>query len=171
MAEEIEETQETTEEVETTEETVEVVEPEVSPDNKVEKRIKELSNKVKLTSEERDELLKANEKIEAERDTAKKEVEFYSSFSDASDKYPLAKDFKDQIKEKVLSGYTVEDATVAVLASEGKLTATPQETESPGGGSATNPPAMDGPKSLNEMSREEKRAAVLDAIDKGEISL
>ena len=88
-----------------------------------------------------------------------------------SDKYPQAKDFKDKIKEKALAGYTVEDATVAVLASEGKLTATPQETENPTGGSATNPPATSGSKELSEMTIEEKRAAVLDQIEKGNITL
>ena len=135
-----------------------------SSGNKVEKRIKGLSQKVKVTSDERDKLV-------IERDTAKKEVEFYSSFSNATDKYPLAKDFKDKIKEKVLAGYTVEDATVAVLASEGKLTATPPATESPAGGSAVNPPSSGGPKPLEEMTREEKREEVLKAVERGEISV
>ena len=136
-----------------------------TPDeNKVEKRIKGLSQKVKDTSDERDKLV-------IERDSAKKEVEFYSSFSNATDKYPLAKDFKDKIKEKVLAGYTVEDATVAVLASEGKLTPAPPATESPAGGSAVNQPSPGGPKSLEEMTREEKREEVLKAVERGEISV
>jgi len=139
-------------------------------DNKVEKRIKELSKKVKLTSQERDELIKTKQKLEVERDSAKKEVEFYSSFSNATDKYPGAKDFKEKIKEKVLAGYTVEDATVAVLASEGKLT-TPTETENVAGGSATNPPSEGGPKPLEEMTREEKREEVLKAVERGDISV
>src|SRR5687768_16739682 len=91
-------------------------------ENKVEKRIRELSNKVKLTSKERDELAQAKQKLEAERDTAQKEVQFYSAFSDVTDKYPNAKEFKYKIKEKVLTGYSMEDAAVAVLAKEGKLT-------------------------------------------------
>ena len=65
-----------------------------------------------------------------------------------------------------MSGYTVEDATVAVLAKEGKLTGmpTPQPpVENPAGGSAiTN--LGGGEKSLNEMSRDEKRAALVDAL-------
>ena len=133
-------------------------------DNKVEKRIKGLSQKVKVTSDERDKLV-------IERDAAKKEVEFYSSFSNATDKYPLAKDFKDKIKEKVLAGYSVEDATVAVLAKEGKLTATSPETESPAGGSATNPPPTEGSKPLGEMTLEEKRAEVIKAVERGDISV
>ena len=139
--------------------------------NKVEKRIKELSKKVKLTSQERDELVKAKQGLEAERDAAKKEVEFYSSFSDATDKYPAAKEFKDKIKEKVLVGYSVEDATVAVLAKEGKLTTPSLQPENPAGGSATTAPATNAAKPLNEMTREEKREEVIKATERGDISL
>lgn len=143
----------------------------VQQENKVEKRIKTLSNKVKLTSKERDDLAKAKTKVEAERDTAKKEVEFYSSFSDQTDKYPAAKEFKDKIKEKVLAGYPVEDAVVTVLAKEGKLTGSAPTVDNPAGGSATNLPLKGGSKAIEEMSREEKRAEVLKSMDRGDISL
>ena len=143
----------------------------VQQESKVEKRIRQLSNKVKLTSNERDELAKGKDKLEAERDTAKKEVEFYSSFSDTTDKYPNAKEFKDKIKEKVLSGYSVEDAAVAVLAKEGKLTMPQPIPDNPAGGSATNLPNTGEPKALKEMSLEEKRAEVIKAVDRGDISL
>ena len=63
-------------------------------------RLKELSNKVKITSEERDEKAKLLDEASKERDAAKKEVEFYSSFTDSVSKYPQAKDHKDEIKEK-----------------------------------------------------------------------
>lgn len=144
---------------------------EVPKENKVEKRIKELSNKVKLTSKERDELATLNKKLEGERDTARKEVEFYSAFSDTTDKYPAAKEFKDKIKEKVLAGYSVEDAAVAILAKEGKLEAPLPKKDNPAGGSATNPPMTGEPKPLNEMTREEKREQVIKAMDRGDISL
>ena len=137
--------------------------------NKVEKRIKDLSNKVKLTSKERDELASAKKGLEAERDAAKKEVEFYSAFSNTTDKYPNAKEYKEKIKEKVLAGYSVEDAAVAVLAKEGKLTA--PVVDNPAGGSATNPPMTGEAKPLNDMNLAEKRAEVLKAIDRGDISL
>src|SRR3990167_629144 len=140
-------------------------------ESKVEKRIKQLSNKVKLTSKERDELAKGKQKLETERDTAKKEVEFYSAFSDTTDKYPNAKEFKDKIKEKVLSGYSVEDAAVAVLAKEGKQTMPQPTPDNPAGGSATNLPSTGGQKSLKDMSLEEKRAEVIRAVEKGDISL
>ena len=143
----------------------------VQQESKVEKRIKQLSNKVRLTSKERDDLAKAKQKLEAERDNAKKELEFYSSFSDTTDKYPVAKEFKDKIKEKVLSGYSVEDAAVAVLAKEGRLEAPLPARDNPAGGSATNPPMKGDVKPLSEMNREEKRAEVLKAMDRGDISL
>ena|SRR3990167_761453 len=140
-------------------------------ESKVEKRIKQLSNKVKLTSKERDELAKGKQKLEIERDTAKKEVEFYSAFSDTTDKYPNAKEFKDKIKEKVLLGYSVEDAAVAVLAKEGKLTMPQPTPDNPAGGSAVNLPNTGEPKPLKDMSLEEKRAEVIKAVDRGDISL
>lgn len=138
-----------------------------SSDTKVEKsknRYQELSNKVATTSKERDEAQK-------ERDDAKKEVEFYSSFSDTVDKYPAAKEYKDQIKEKVLQGYSMEDAAVSILAKEGKFTPAPAEIDNPAGGSATNTPPSGEAKSLEEMSLEEKRAAVEEAVRKGDISI
>lgn len=140
-------------------------------ESKVEKRIKQLSNKVKLTSTERDQLAKAKQKLEVERDTAKKEVEFYSAFSDTTDKYPVAKEFKDKIKEKVLAGYSVEDAAVSVLAKEGRLEAPLPARDNPAGGSATNPPMTGESKPLKDMSLEEKRTEVLKAMDRGDISL
>jgi hypothetical protein len=140
-------------------------------DSKVEKRIKALSNKVKLTAKERDDRDKAAKKAEAERDSAKKEVEFYSSFSDSIEKYPAAKEYKDKIKEKVLAGYPVEDAVVTVLAKEGKLSGVAQATQTVAGGSATNLPNTGGDKKLDDMTREEKRAEVIKSIERGEISL
>ena len=138
-------------------------------ESKVEKRIKQLSNKVKLTSQERDELAKANKKLEAERDSAKREAEFSSSFTE-NPHYQIAKEYKDKIKEKVSGGYSVEDAVVAVLAKEGKLNAI-QAVENPAGGSATNPPMTGELKPLKDMTLQEKRAEVEKAIDRGDISL
>ena len=141
-------------------------------ENKVEKRIKQLSNKVKLTSNERDELAKANEKLKAERDSLKKDSEFSTSFSE-NPHYQVAKDYKDEIKKKVSGGYSVDDAIVSVLAKEGKLDAIKafKAPENPAGGSATNLPMSGEAKPLNEMSREEKRAELLKAMDRGDISL
>lgn len=151
---------------ETPEETPEEIEevPEEKKVDRAEKRYQELSQKVATTSKERD-------KLQKERDAAKKEVEFYSSFSDTTDKYPAAKEFKDQIKEKVLQGYSMEDAAVSILAKEGKFTPAQPEPENPAGGSAVNPPASGEVKEIQDMSLEEKRAAVEEAVKRGHISI
>lgn len=162
--------QEDVEEVQEDTDVQEDIQEDVQQESKVEKRIKQLSNKVKLTSKERDELAEAKEKLEVERDTAKKEVEFYSAFSDTTDKYPAAKEYKEDIKKKVMSGYSIEDAAVSILAKEGKLTSA-NSTDSPAGGSATNTPMTGEPKSLSEMTLDEKRAALEKAIEKGDIGL
>ena len=127
--------------------------------NKVERRIKDLSEKVKLTSEERDELAQAKVKAEEERDIANKERDFFKDFSTSASKYQGATEYQDKIWEKVKLGYTVEDATVSVLNAEGKFTPTAQESskESPAGGSATNSMKGDGDKTVSEMTQAEKR--------------
>lgn len=144
-------------------------EEDVQQESKVEKRIKQLSNKVKLTSQERDELAKANEKLKAERDSLKKESEFNSLFSE-NPHYSVAKDYKDEIKKKVSSGYSLEDAVVSTLAKEGKFDSI-KKVENPAGGSAVNPPMTGEVKSLQDMTREEKRSEILKAVDRGDISL
>ena len=133
-------------------------------DNDVEKRIKDLSNKVKLTAGERDEKDRLLKERDEQLGTVSKERDFFKDFSGNVAKYPGASEYQDAIKDKVMSGYTVEDATVAVLAKEGKFTPTPAPVapkENPAGGSAiTN--TGSGDKSLSEMSREEKRSALVE---------
>jgi hypothetical protein len=138
---------------------------ELEDNNAVEKRIKSLSEKVKLTAQERDE----KDSLLKERDSTiaslNKEKDFYASFSDSTAKYPNASEYKDKIREKVMSGYDVEDATVAVLAKEGKLnyTAPVAPRDNPAGGSAVANIGS-GEKSMNEMSKDEKRAALVEAL-------
>lgn len=138
--------------------------------NKVEKRIKDLSEKVKTTAQERDELAKGKADADIARATAEKERDFYSSFADSASTHPEASSYKDAIKEKVLAGYSVEDATVSVLAKEGKLTnytPIPTRSENPAGGSATTNLQSDTQKSLSEMTRDEKREALIKAESEG----
>ncbi len=75
---------------------------EIEGENRAEKRIKDLSEKVRLTAEERDE----QKRILGERDTKisdlEKERDFLNSFSEVSGKYPDASSYRDKIKEKVL---------------------------------------------------------------------
>ena len=69
-------------------------------DNAVEKRIRSLNEKVKLTAQERDDkdsLLKERDNTIA---SLSKEKDFYASFSDSTAKYPNANEYKDKIREK-----------------------------------------------------------------------
>lgn len=65
-------------------------------------------------------LKKETEKREkAERELA--ETVFTNGFEKLSTLYPHAADFKDEIKKKVDSGYTIDDAVIATLQKENKL--------------------------------------------------
>ena len=141
--------------------------------NRVEKRIKSLSEKVKLTSEERDELKELNEGLTTEKNTLSKERDFYKDFNQVSTKYPGANEYQDKILEKVNAGCDVEDATISILAKEGKYNPAqpPVEVEKAAGGSATTTIKGNDGKTPQEMSQDEKRAALLDFENKGEFSL
>lgn len=139
--------------------------------NKIEQRIKNLSEKVKLTSEERDELARAKQSLEQEKQALSKEVEFFKNFNPLVTKYQEAANYQDKIREKVIAGYDVEDATISILAKEGKLTGFTPKAESPAGGSAPNAITGGVEKTISEMSREEMRAALIEAEKRGDISL
>lgn len=141
--------------------------------NKVEKRIKDLSEKVRLTSTERDDLLKAKEESEAKAKAAQLDADFYKNFSTVSSKYAGSADYQEQIREKVNAGYDLEDATVAVLNKEGKFTppAAPQAPrESPAGGSAINT-FKSGDKTVSEMTQAERRSALMEAEKRGDLGV
>ena len=143
--------------------------------NKIEKRMSELNKKVILTSKERDELADLNKELEAEKENAIKERDFYKGFSAISSRpeYQSASEYQEKILEKVNSGYDVEDATIAILAREGKYQppAPEVETESPAGGSAVNQVNLKADKAPGEMNKEELRAALVEAEKKGELSI
>ena len=129
-------------------------------ESKQDKRLKDLSEKVKLTSEERDEKDKLLQEATSKAETAEKDVEFYKNFNTLAGKFPGANEYQEQIREKVLAGQDAEDAAVAILFKEGKLagmTQAPIAHESPAGGSATTAIAG-GEKSVSEMTQEERRA-------------
>lgn len=133
---------------------IETTPPQEPPkESRAEERIKQLSEKVELTSKERDEFKTLNESVTRERD-------FYKGYSEVVAKTPAAKDYQEQIKEKVLKGYSVEDATYAVLGKEGKLgDAQPIQTQStPAGGSAIVTPPQTGQKEISAMTQAERRA-------------
>lgn len=128
--------------------------------SKSEKRIKSLSEKVKLTSDERDKELKAREKAEKAAEDARKEAEFYKGFNQISSKYQGAGDLQDKIREKVNAGYSMEDAARVVLMDEGKFNPPPPPPppppQSPIGGSAVNNLGT-GEKTITDMTQEERR--------------
>src|SRR3990167_4121655 len=151
---------------------LEQLDNQIERENKIEKRIKDLSEKVKLTADERDAEKRRTEEETTKSNNLQKEVEFLNSFGDQLTKYPDASSYRDKIKEKVLKGYSVEDATVSTLASEGKLTPKEVRIDNVAGGSAAvNQPVSGGEKSISEMTREEKRNALLEAEKRGEISM
>ena len=140
--------------------------------NKTEERIKNLSSKAKTFAEERDaERAKAEAEAQARQD-AEKERDFYKTFSTLATKYPGATDYQDKILEKVKAGYSEEDATVSVLNAEGKFSPAPQQQTpvmSAGGGSAaTTIPMQD--QTIETMTREDKRQALMDLEKEGEVS-
>ena len=142
--------------------------------NKTEERIKDLSAKTKLAYQERDAEKAARETLEADKSKIEKERDFFASFSDQVAKYPGASEFKDAIKEKVLAGYTTDDATVAVLAANNKLmpqTPAPVVQANVAGGSATNTMTDVSTKSVAEMTQAERRAELVKAENRGELGL
>lgn len=140
-----------TDELETTEDT-----------NRAEERIKELSGKVKLTSKERDEKSALLTQRDQELANQVKETEFYKGFSNTASKYPQAQGLQDKIKELVVKGYDIEDATVAVLNREGKLIPPKPEKETVAGGSATtNAQPAKSPADIIKSGTQAERRAIL----------
>ena len=132
--------------------------------SEVEKRIKTLSDKVRLTAEERDEQARLLREAGDKTAAVERERDFYQGFSDVVSTNPAAKDHKDAILEKVKLGYTVEDATYAVLGKAGKLNnpAPTTETQPIAGGSAVTNPPQGGEKSISEMTQAERREVLMD---------
>lgn len=144
----------------------------ITPPSPAEERIKDLSDKVKNASTERD-----AEKARADSEAAKaaevtRERDFYAAFSDTVTTHPAAKDHKDEIKAKVMAGYSTQDATFAVLGAAGKLGQPQVESRPIAGGSASiSLPQNGGSKTVGEMTRDEKRAALFEAEKRGDIGL
>lgn len=135
-----------------------------------EERITELSGKVKEQADARLAAETATATAEAKTLEAERERDFYASFTDTVSKNPSAQEFKDDILAKVKGGLSVEDATFAVLGKAGKL-GSPAEPEEPAGGSAPITPPSSGTKSATEMTQEERKAALIEAQSRGDLSL
>jgi hypothetical protein len=162
------------EEVQTVEEETEqetAREPQ-KPINKIEQRINDLNSKVIKTAQERDEIKALNQQLSDDKVALERERDFHKDFSTLVARYPGATDYQEKILERVNAGYTVEDATVAVLNKEGKLL--PPEPPKPGpaaGGSAPTGNLQKGEKSISEMTNEELRAALVEAEKRGDLGL
>lgn len=135
-------------------------------------RITKLSKDVKTTSDERDAARLEAETARAESAESKRVAEFSEGFVDVVAGNPAAKDFKDDIKAKVLSGYSLEDATFAVLGKAGKLNQPQVETNQAqfaGGSATTNLPVQGMEKSAAEMTQDERRNELMGRTDLADI--
>lgn len=143
--------------------------------NDVQQKLQTKDRFAKLTekgieSEKARETAEAKAQAESERAAkAEKDLEFYKSFSQLSSKHPGASDFQDQIKERVDKGYDPEDATLAVLAKEGRLGGQTVQVSRPdiAGGSAQTNLGDGGGKNISEMTQAEKADALMQAEKEG----
>lgn len=118
---------------------------------RAEERIKQLSDNVKTVADERD-------KATAKADEADRRAAFAEGFIDVVSTQPAAKDHRDEIKEKVLKGYSVQDATFAVLGAAGKLGGSAAQAPQVAGGSAATAMPQGGQKEVKDMTQAERRA-------------
>lgn len=145
-----------------------IVEQQVEERLKAKNRFDQLSEKVIQEKLEKDALAKERDEANKKATDASKERDFYKDFSANISKYPNASEYQDKILEKVRSGYSTEDAMVSVLAKEGKLTSQPAESRlQVEGGSA--PTITGGNKSIHDMTKAEKYAALIEAEKSGDL--
>ncbi len=137
----------------------------------VRNRFQQLANEKNQARQEREQAEAKVKELEAKALQVEKESNFYKTFSQLSAKYPEATNYQEQILERVNKGYDQEEATLAVLAKEGKLGTQsvpppPAKTPSAEGGSAiTN--VIDGEKT--ELSMSEKLEALKGMEKSGEL--
>lgn len=132
--------------------------------NPVEERITDLSGKVRVASEERD-------AATARAEAAEKKAAFAEGFVDIAAEFAAAREHKAEIEAKVMGGYSVKDAAFAVLGAAGKLGAPKVERSPVAGGSAATPITMPQVKAVGSQSRDELRAALIEAERKGDLGL
>ena len=128
--------------------------------NPLDSRLKDLlADKARLSQD-----VEAKEKTLKEQTdrlaSLEREKAFSDGFADVLGSHQAAKDHKEEIKAKVMSGYSVEDATFAVLGKMGKLGTSPAPVQSPAGGSAPNVITGGASKSPAEMTQAERRESL-----------
>lgn len=135
------------------------------------KKIDSLSEKLGSTEKEKDELSKAKADADARADAAQKEADFFKGFNAVASKYQGASEYQDKIREKAALGLDIEEATMLVMAKEGKYTPPVQEQPLAAGGSASIGITDITDKPLDKYTREEKRAMLVDMEAKGDFKL
>lgn len=150
---------------------IEQVETEINNKNAVEDRVRKAISDKKEAEAKVEISAKAQADAELKLAEMQKETNFLNSFTDVTAKFPTATEYKDKIKEKVMSGYSVDDATVSVLHAEGKYQAPVQKIENVTGGSAPNQITGQPSKTVQEMSNTERWDALKEAEKRGDISL
>ncbi len=137
----------------------------------VKNRFQQLSDKVKTEAQEKDKALAEVERLKAEKEQSDKKAQFMETFSSLSAKHPEATNYREQILERVNKGYDPEEATLAVLAKEGKLGQMSQPVvrqQVEGGSAMTQMSETD--KSNKDMSSDEKLIALLEMEKSGELT-
>lgn len=130
-----------------------IIEPVIEP-SEAQKRITQLSDKLKIEGT-------ARENAEKRAADAEKKAVFSEGYANMVATNPAAKEFKADIEAKFMSGYTVEDATLATLAKAGRLgipqSLQPTAGDIAGGSAPVNPSQGGAQKSISEMTQAEKR--------------
>lgn len=147
------------------------IEEEITNNNAVEERVRNTIKAKKDAEAKAETETKLRIEAEAKLATMEKDTSFLNTFTDITAKFPTASEFKDKIKEKVNAGYSVDDATVAVLVAEGKYTAPVVRNENISGGSASNQITNQGTKTVGEMSSNERWDALREEEKKGNIGM
>lgn|SRR3990167_313353 len=150
---------------------LDTIEQDINSKNAVEERVRNSISAKKEAEAKAEASEKARQEAEAKLVSMEKETSFLNSFSDVTAKFPTASEYKDKIKEKVMSGYSVDDATVAILHAEGKLTSSPVQSGNVAGGSAPNQITNQANKTVKEMSSSERWDTLKEAERRGDIGL
>lgn len=149
---------------------LDTIEADINKTNAVEERFKNLVGSKKEAEAKFEAAEKARLESEARVANLEKEASFLNSFSDVTAKFPTASEYKDKIKEKVMSGYSVDDAAISILVAEGKFTPPQVPMGTVAGGSAPNQ-IVQGGKTVQDMSSADRWAALKEAERKGDIGL
>lgn len=147
------------------------LEKDITNTNAVKDKFTDVLKHKKIAEDKLEIETKARTDAESEVATLKKETSFLNSFTDVTAKFPTASEYRDKIKEKVMSGYSVDDATISILVAEGKYTPPAQPRENAAGGSAINQITQPQYKSPKEMTSSERWDALREAERRGDISM